>query len=202
MRPANERWPYNVTSSLTGWAHTENYPCKVNILFPQVVAEAGIQLISPREHNLQIHRCLFSKLFLAENQWDGFLWVLFVCCYSSMSEYNWFRKFLGASQQQETIAWMVLTKITKALLQHWPIPYNTIVADVMGAQGAGSSAAMVFDLVCLEYSSLITQRVNSLRPSDPYMRQQTLPSLVLIMVCGFNDLMVNTLGPSDAYMHQ
>ena len=27
MRPANERWLYNVTSSLIGWAHTQNDPC-------------------------------------------------------------------------------------------------------------------------------------------------------------------------------
>ena len=27
MRPANERRRYNVTSSLIGWAHTQNYPC-------------------------------------------------------------------------------------------------------------------------------------------------------------------------------
>ena len=27
MRPANERRRYNVTSSLIGWAHTENDPC-------------------------------------------------------------------------------------------------------------------------------------------------------------------------------
>ena len=26
MRPANERWHYNVTSSLIGWAHTQNDP--------------------------------------------------------------------------------------------------------------------------------------------------------------------------------
>ena len=26
MRPANERWCYNVTSSLIGWAHSQNYP--------------------------------------------------------------------------------------------------------------------------------------------------------------------------------
>ena len=27
MRPANERWRYNVTSSLICWAHTQNDPC-------------------------------------------------------------------------------------------------------------------------------------------------------------------------------
>ena len=27
MRPANERRCYNVTSSLIGWAHTQNEPC-------------------------------------------------------------------------------------------------------------------------------------------------------------------------------
>ena len=27
MRPANERWRYNVTSSLIGWAHAQNDPC-------------------------------------------------------------------------------------------------------------------------------------------------------------------------------
>ena len=27
VRPANERRRYNVTSSLIGWAHTQNYPC-------------------------------------------------------------------------------------------------------------------------------------------------------------------------------
>ena len=27
MCPANERWCYNVTSSLIGWAHTQNDPC-------------------------------------------------------------------------------------------------------------------------------------------------------------------------------
>ena len=28
MRPANERWRYDVMSSPTGWSHTQNYPCK------------------------------------------------------------------------------------------------------------------------------------------------------------------------------
>ena len=27
MRPVNERWRYNVTSSLIGWAHKQNDPC-------------------------------------------------------------------------------------------------------------------------------------------------------------------------------
>ena len=27
MRPANERWRYSVTSSLIGWAHSQNDPC-------------------------------------------------------------------------------------------------------------------------------------------------------------------------------
>ena len=27
MCPANGRWRYNVTSSLIGWVHTQNYPC-------------------------------------------------------------------------------------------------------------------------------------------------------------------------------
>ena len=27
MHPANERWRYNVTSSLIGWAHAQNEPC-------------------------------------------------------------------------------------------------------------------------------------------------------------------------------
>ena len=27
MRPANERWHYNVTSSVIGWVHTQNDPC-------------------------------------------------------------------------------------------------------------------------------------------------------------------------------
>ena len=27
MHPANDRWCYNVTSSLIGWAHTQNDPC-------------------------------------------------------------------------------------------------------------------------------------------------------------------------------
>ena len=27
MHPANERWLYNVTSSLIGWAHSQNDPC-------------------------------------------------------------------------------------------------------------------------------------------------------------------------------
>ena len=27
MRPASERWHYNVTSSLIGWAHSQNNPC-------------------------------------------------------------------------------------------------------------------------------------------------------------------------------
>ena len=28
MRPSNERWRYNVTSSLIGWVHTQNDPCR------------------------------------------------------------------------------------------------------------------------------------------------------------------------------
>ena len=27
MHPANERWRYNVTSSLIGWVHAQNDPC-------------------------------------------------------------------------------------------------------------------------------------------------------------------------------
>ena len=29
MRPANERRHHNVTSSLIGWAHTQNDPCEL-----------------------------------------------------------------------------------------------------------------------------------------------------------------------------
>ena len=60
-----------------------------------------------------------------------------------MSEQKLVQEILGASQQQETTAWMVLTKIIKALLQRWPTPYNIIAADGMVAQGARASAAMV-----------------------------------------------------------
>ena len=41
MCPTNERWRYNVTSSLIGWAHTQNDPW-VNIL--------GTLLLKPRSH--------------------------------------------------------------------------------------------------------------------------------------------------------
>ena len=34
MQPANERWRYNVTSSLIGWAHIQNDPCIFYILTP------------------------------------------------------------------------------------------------------------------------------------------------------------------------
>ena len=30
MRPANGRWRYNVTSSVSGWAHTQNDPCNTS----------------------------------------------------------------------------------------------------------------------------------------------------------------------------
>ena len=41
IRPANERWCYNVTSSLIGWVHTQNnlcYPCQTqkNKYYPSI----------------------------------------------------------------------------------------------------------------------------------------------------------------------
>ena len=32
MHPANERQRYNVKSSLIGWAHTQNDPCKLRMI--------------------------------------------------------------------------------------------------------------------------------------------------------------------------
>ena len=35
MGSANERWRYNVTSSLIGWAHKQNDPCTREIVWKQ-----------------------------------------------------------------------------------------------------------------------------------------------------------------------
>ena len=35
MRPANERWHYKVTSSLTGWVHAQNDPCQWSVILSQ-----------------------------------------------------------------------------------------------------------------------------------------------------------------------
>ena len=35
MCPANERWRYNVTSSLIGWAHSQNHPWETSIYIHQ-----------------------------------------------------------------------------------------------------------------------------------------------------------------------
>ena len=55
MRPANEGWCYNVTSSLIGWAHTQNDPYGTSVI--QILGKFCVSVISIPGHQFATNFC-------------------------------------------------------------------------------------------------------------------------------------------------
>ena len=96
MRPANERWRYNVTSSLIGWAHTWRH----QDLTPYGMSRPQWVNSSPPGQN----GCHFADNFFNAFSWMKmyqfrlrFHWNLFLRLKFTIFQ-QWFRWWLGADQ--------------------------------------------------------------------------------------------------------
>ena len=72
MRSVSERWRYNVTSSLIGWAHTQNVPCGVSDLW---------------DHNKILRGGDLSHLHVPDCIWVFFYFVWFVFIHHNFQFY-------------------------------------------------------------------------------------------------------------------
>ena len=72
MRQANERRRYNVTSSLIGWAHSQNEPWKISHYLTQCWLIVNWTLGNKLQWNSNWNR----KLFIQENAFENVVYVM------------------------------------------------------------------------------------------------------------------------------
>ena len=63
MCPTNERRRYSVTSSLIGWAHKQNDPCRQNYLLQNIYVYIDSNVIGPADQKPMLNQHIKWRLF-------------------------------------------------------------------------------------------------------------------------------------------
>ena len=130
MHPGNGRWSYIVTSSLIGWAHTQNDTSVLTL--PPVepaIFSSTLNTLRVRQNGCHFTDDIFKCIFLNENVWIPikFHWNLFLRVQLTIFQY-WLRWWLGAFQVTSYYLnqWLLVHRCTYA-----PPGFNELICWII-----------------------------------------------------------------------